>query len=65
MKNYKISEIIYWVIATISIIEVFLNWNSNRNRAYIFIGFGFLSVLMALFRKHYRKKFYKRKNSRE
>ncbi len=62
MKNYKISEIIYWCIATISIIEVFFTWESSRDRAYIFIGFGFLSILMALFRRHYRKKFHNHKN---
>ena len=27
MRNYLISEIIYWVIAIISIFSVFENWN--------------------------------------
>jgi hypothetical protein len=63
MKNYLISEIIYWVIAIISIFSVFENWNIDKNRAYIFLGFTILSVFMALFRRYFRIKYYK-KNDR-
>jgi len=65
MKSYKISEIIYLCIALISIVEVFLTWNFNRNRAYIFFGFAVISVLMAFFRRHYRKKFNNQKKFRK
>jgi hypothetical protein len=37
MRNYLISEIIYWVIAIISIFSVFENWNIDKNRAYNFL----------------------------
>tara|TARA_B100001057_G_scaffold406159_1_gene419410 strand:- start:3870 stop:4055 length:186 start_codon:yes stop_codon:yes gene_type:complete len=57
MKNYIVSEIIYWVIALISIFSVFENWIVDRNRAYLFLGFSLLSVFMALFRRHFRKKY--------
>ena len=57
MKSYKISEILYWIIALIASYESFLNWSINRKKAYIFIGFAFLSIFMALFRRHFRKKF--------
>jgi len=57
MKNYIVSEIIYWVIALISIFSVFENWVVDRNRAYLFLGFSLLSVFMALFRRHFRKKY--------
>jgi len=57
MKNYIVSEIIYWVIAIISIFSVFENWVVDRNRAYLFLGFSLLSVFMALFRRHFRKKY--------
>jgi uncharacterized membrane protein YuzA (DUF378 family) len=57
MKNYKISEILYWVIALVAIYESFNQWNSNRQKSYIFIGFAMLSVFMAMFRRFYRKKF--------
>lgn len=62
MRNYLISEIIYWVIAIISILSVFENWNIDKNRAYIFLGFTILSVFMALFRRYFRIKYYKKKD---
>ena len=60
MKHYLISEIIYWVIAVISIFSFFENWGINDNRAYIFLGFAVLSVFMALFRRHFRRKYSKK-----
>ncbi len=65
MKNHRISEILYWVIAVISIYETFTRWNLNRDRALLFAGFALVSIFMALFRRHYQKKFDKRSNSSE
>ena len=65
MKNHRISEILYWVIAVISVYEAFVCWDINRDRALLFTGFCALSIFMALFRRHYRKKFDKRSNSSE
>ncbi len=61
MKNFLISEIIYWVIAVISLFSVIENWSININRAFIFLGFCILSVFMALFRRHFRKKYSNKK----
>ncbi|MEC8397798.1 MAG: hypothetical protein VXZ21_05655 [Bacteroidota bacterium] len=63
MKNYKISEFLYWIIAVVAFYESISLWSNNRQKAYIFIGFTFISVFMALFRRHFRKKFNKRGNS--
>ncbi|MDG1292438.1 MAG: hypothetical protein P8I34_06015 [Flavobacteriaceae bacterium] len=63
MKSYKISEILYWVIAVVATYKSFNQWNGNRQKAYIFIGFTLLSVFMALFRRYYRKKFKNRGNT--
>ena len=60
MKHYLISEIIYWVIAIISIFSFFENRGINDNRAYIFLGFSVLSAFMALFRRHFRRKYSKK-----
>ena len=57
MRSFIISEIIYWVIAVISIISVFQHWSLNRQKAYIFVFFGILSVFMAMFRRYFRKKY--------
>ena len=45
MKHYLISEIIYWVIAIISLFSVFENWDKDPNRSYIFLGLVSLSVV--------------------
>ena len=60
MKTYKISEVLYWTIAGISIYKVISLWGLDQTRVYYFIGFAVLSVFMALFRRHFRKKFNQR-----
>jgi len=65
MKSYRISEIIYWVISLIATYEAYDLWQLNRSKAYLFIGFAVLSVFMALFRRHFRKKFEQRAQSKK
>ncbi|MCM5662625.1 hypothetical protein [Galbibacter mesophilus] len=62
MKYFKIFEIVYLVVAVISIVEVVQTWNSDRNRAYLFIFFAVVAIGMFFFRRYYRKKFAERKN---
>lgn len=62
MKFFKLFEIAYLVIAVISIYEVVANWNTERDRSYIFMVFAVISVFMFFFRRYYRKKFQRRKN---
>ncbi|WP_340077681.1 hypothetical protein [Leptobacterium sp. I13] len=57
MRFFKFFEIVYLVVAIISIIEVFIQWNVDRNRAYLFVVFAVVSVFMFFFRRYYRKKF--------
>lgn len=54
--RYKIFEIAYLVIAIISTVEVVLQWNADRNRAYMFALFAVGSVFMFFFRRKFRKK---------
>ncbi|WP_072319453.1 hypothetical protein [Sinomicrobium oceani] len=61
MRFFRISEIIYLIVAVLSIIETARRWNTERNMAYIFAGFAIVSIFMFLFRRHYRKKFEQRK----
>ena len=63
MKYYKISEFIYFSIFCISFYQTFSIWNIDRERAYIFLLFGIISLGMFFFRRHYRKKFSKRKKN--
>ncbi|RNL85991.1 hypothetical protein ED312_11790 [Sinomicrobium pectinilyticum] len=61
MKFLRISEIIYLVVAVLSVIETVRRWNADRNMAYVFAIFGVVSVFMFFFRRHYRKKFEQRR----
>ena len=61
MKAYRISEILYIVIAVISVKEAITLWTIRPEKAYLFLGFAALAVFMYFFRSHYRKKFNRRK----
>lgn len=65
MKFIRFTEIIYLVVAVISIVETVRNWNVDRGRAYLFAFFAVVSVLMYFFRRYYRKKFERRKKDNE
>ena len=56
-KYFKFFEIAYLIIAIVFIVETILRWNSDRNKAYIFMAFAVMAVFMYFFRKKYRKKF--------
>ncbi len=56
VKYYKFFEYAYLLIAVVLIIETFLNWKTNPQKAYIFLAFAALAVFMYFFRKKYRKK---------
>lgn len=55
-KYFKFFEFAYLVIAIIFVVETFLNWNENRDKAYIFLLFAVLAIFMYFFRKKYRKR---------
>lgn len=56
-KYFKFFEFAYLIIAIIFIVETFLTWNSDPNKAYIFLAFAVMAIFMYFFRKKYRKKF--------
>jgi positive regulator of sigma E activity len=58
-KYFKFFEIAYLIIAVVFIVETILRWNSEPNKAYIFLAFGLLAIFMYFFRKKYRKRFEK------
>jgi len=61
MKRLLVSEIIYWIIALMSIFQIIQNWDFNKQKAYIFIFFAVVSVFMAFFRRYFRNKYSKNK----
>ena len=64
VKYFKFFEVAYLVIAIVFIVETFLKWNSDRNKAYIFLAFSLMAIFMYFFRKKYRKKFEKDKDKK-
>jgi len=64
MQNlWKIFEYGYLVIAVVFSVETILNWNTDRERAYMLAGFSILVVFMYFFRRRFRKKREKPKNN--
>ena len=64
VKYFIFFEVAYLVIAIVFIVETFLKWNSDRNKAYIFLAFSLMAIFMYFFRKKYRKKFEKDKDKK-
>jgi len=56
-KYYKFFEYAYLVIAIVFLIETVLNWNTEPQKAYIYLAFSAVAVFMYFFRKKFRKKF--------
>lgn len=57
VKYFKFFEFAYLVITVVFVVETVLNWNENRQKAYIYLAFSVLAVFMYFFRKKYRKKY--------
>lgn len=52
----KIFEFGYLVIGIWSMVEAYLRWHTNQNKAYIFLIFAILAILMFFFKRRFRKK---------
>ncbi|MBU2995473.1 hypothetical protein KO500_03470 [Cellulophaga baltica] len=62
-KILKYTEYLYLIVAVIAIYRVFVDWNINRQMAYLFMGFTVMSLAMYAFRRTYRRKFEKRQQN--
>jgi hypothetical protein len=61
-RIWKFFQYGYLIIAIICLVEALLRWGSDRNRAYLFLGFAVFIVVIFLFKRHFRKKVEKRNN---
>jgi len=59
-RIWKFFQYGYLMIAFICLVETFVQWNVDRNRAYFFLIFGVLITLVFFFKRHFRKKVEKR-----
>jgi len=64
-KFWKFFEIGYLIIAIVLIYETISRWNSERERAYLFLGFSVLAIFMYFFKKRFRKKVEARNNDQK
>jgi membrane protein implicated in regulation of membrane protease activity len=61
-RIWKFFQYGYLIIAIICLVEGLLRWSTDRNRAYLFLGFAVFIVVIFLFKRHFRKKVEKRNN---
>tara|TARA_R110002073_G_scaffold279026_1_gene442808 strand:+ start:37650 stop:37856 length:207 start_codon:yes stop_codon:yes gene_type:complete len=62
-KFYKFIEIGYLIIAIVFIYEGVTKFNSEREKAYMFLLFAVLAVVMYFFKKRFRKRFEERRDN--
>ena len=55
-KIWKIFEYGYLIIAIVFVVETVLNWNSDREKAYMLLFFSVLAIFMYFFRKRFSNK---------
>ena len=63
-KLWKILQYGYLVIAVICFVEGIMNWSSDREKGYLFIGASIFITLVFFFKRHFRKKVEKRNNQK-
>lgn len=59
----KFSQILSWaylVVGVVFTIEVFSNWNTDRNKAYMSMLMGALAIFMFFFKRKYKNKRYEK-----
>ncbi|MBA3986020.1 MAG: hypothetical protein H0X63_05485 [Flavobacteriales bacterium] len=61
---YKIFEYAYLIMFVLSTIAVISSWNSDKDRAYLFLFFAVVSILMFFFKRNFRKKMEKRSQNK-
>lgn len=62
-KFYKFIEYGYLIIAVVFIYEGVTRFNTEREKAYMFLLFAVLAVVMYFFKKRFRKRFEERRNN--
>jgi membrane protein implicated in regulation of membrane protease activity len=64
-KYYKFIEMGYLIIAVVFLYEGITRFNTERQKAYIFLGFAVLATFTYFFKKRFRKRFEQRAKDRE
>ncbi|MEM0933989.1 MAG: hypothetical protein AAGJ12_16065 [Bacteroidota bacterium] len=64
-KYLKYTIYINLVISILSVYMAVSFWETDRNRAYIFVFLAVITAFMFFFRRHYYKKFEERKKNQK
>lgn len=64
-KVYKIFEYAYLVMFFLSVIAVISSWNSDKDRANLFMFFGAVAIFMYFFKRNFRRRMEKRQNKND
>lgn len=64
-KFYKFIELGYLIIAVVFLYEGITRFNSEREKAYIFLIFAALAIFTYFFKKRFRKRFEQRRKDNE
>jgi FtsH-binding integral membrane protein len=62
LKIYKYFEIGYLIIAAVCIVEMVINFGTNKQKALIFMAFAVMAVFMYFFKRKFRKRFEQNNN---
>ena len=65
VKMIRIVEVMWLVIAALSLTEVYRSWNVDNQRAYISLAFVALGIFMFWFRRRSRLRYESRVNEDE
>ncbi|MCO5725698.1 hypothetical protein [Robiginitalea marina] len=63
IKILRYTEYLYLAVALISLYKIGELWEADRDQAYVFVFFAVVSIAMFFFRRNYRKRFEKRRES--
>jgi len=55
-RYYKFIEYGYLIIAIFLMVETFLNWKPQPQKAYLYLAFSLLAIFMYFFKKNFRKR---------
>ena len=61
-KLWKFFQYGYLIVAVICLVEAVIRWNSDSEKAYLFLGFAIFITLVFFFKRHFRKKVEQRNN---
>lgn len=61
-KLWKFLQYGYLIVAFIILLDLFINWEENKERVYIYLGISALLIFLFLFKRWFRLKIQNRSN---